>query len=74
MRAVPMVDGSGATAIKALIERCHRHGTALIMTGVQAQPRQVLQEMGIIGDPRVTLVPDIDAALVEARRIVAAKP
>jgi hypothetical protein len=44
------------------------------MTGVQAQPRQVLQEMGIIGDPRVTLVPDIDAALVEARRIVAAKP
>jgi SulP family sulfate permease len=74
MRAVPMVDGSGATAIKALIEHCHRHGTALIMTGVQAQPRQVLQEMGIIGDPRVTLVPDIDAALVEARRIVAAKP
>ncbi len=73
MRAVPMVDGSGATAIKALIEHCHRHGTALIMTGVQAQPRQVLQEMGIIGDPRVTLVPDIDAALVEARRIVAAK-
>jgi SulP family sulfate permease len=69
MRAVPMIDGTGATAIQSLIERCHKHGTKVIMTALHAQPRRVLQEMGIL-DSGIILVPGIDAALAEARKIV----
>jgi SulP family sulfate permease len=69
MRAVPMIDGTGATAIHALIERCHKHGTTVIMTALHPQPRHVLQEMGIL-DSGIILVPGIDAALAEARKIV----
>ncbi|HEX7776202.1 MAG TPA: SulP family inorganic anion transporter [Parvibaculum sp.] len=71
MRAVPMIDGTGATAIQSLIERCHKHGTTVIMTALHPQPRRVLQEMGIL-DSGIILVPGIDTALAEARKIVGA--
>lgn len=71
MRAVPLIDGTGATAIQSLIARCHKHGTTVIMTALHAQPRQVLQDMGIL-DSGIILVPGIDAALAEARKIVGA--
>ncbi|MEN6544190.1 SulP family inorganic anion transporter [Parvibaculum sp.] len=70
MRAVPMVDGSGASAIQTLVDRCARHGTKLIITGIQAQPRQVLGEMGILDENRVILVPNIEVGLARAREIV----
>lgn len=71
MRAVPLIDGTGATAIQSLIARCHKHGTTVIMTALHAQPRQVLQDMGVL-DSGIILVPGIDAALAEARKIVGA--
>ncbi len=70
MRAVPMVDGSGASAIQSLVDRCARHGTKLIITGIQPQPRQVLQAMGILDESRVILVPNIEVGLARAREIV----
>ncbi len=70
MRAVPMVDGSGASAIQTLVDRCARHGTKLIITGIQPQPRQVLDEMGILDENRVILVPNIEVGLARAREIV----
>jgi len=70
MRAVPMVDGSGASAIQTLVDRCARHGTKLIITGIQPQPRQVLGEMGILDENRVILVPNIEVGLARAREIV----
>ena len=72
MRAVPMVDGSGASAIQSLVDRCARHGTKLIITGIQPQPRQVLQAMGILDESRVILVPNIEVGLARAREIVGA--
>ncbi|MBX3491749.1 MAG: STAS domain-containing protein [Parvibaculum sp.] len=72
MRAVPMIDASGASAIDALIARCRRHGTQVLITGLQTQPRLVLRKMGVTADPLVRLVPGIDEALVLAREIVAA--
>ena len=71
MRAVPMIDASGASAIDALIARCRRHGTRVLITGLQTQPRLVLRKMGVTADPLVRLVPGIDEALVLAREIVA---
>lgn len=72
MRAVPMVDGSGASAIQSLVDRCARHGTKLIITGIQPQPRQVLQAMGILDESRAILVPNIEVGLARAREIVGA--
>lgn len=71
MRAVPMVDGSGASAIQSLVDRCARHGTKLIITGIQPQPRQVLTEMGVLDESRVILVPNIEVGLARAKEIVA---
>jgi SulP family sulfate permease len=50
MRLVPLVDASGATAIENLIARCRRDGTRLILSGLQSQPREILRQMGIVGD------------------------
>jgi len=71
MRAVPLIDASGASAIEALIERCRRHGTRVLITGLQTQPRLILRKMGVTADPLVKLVSGIDEALVLAREIVA---
>jgi SulP family sulfate permease len=53
MRQVPLIDASGVTALTEMIERCRRHGTKVILSGLRAQPRQILAQMGI--DERVDL-------------------
>ena len=50
MRLVPMIDASGIDAIENLVERCRRHGTRLVFSGVQAQPREALARMGVRDD------------------------
>lgn len=47
---VPMIDASGATAIGNLVARCRREGIALIFTGLQVQPTNILADMGIRPD------------------------
>ncbi len=42
MRQVPLIDASGAHALQQFVERCHRQGTAVILSGVQAEPHQML--------------------------------
>jgi len=48
MRLVPLIDASGVTAIENLIETCRRHGTRLVLSGVQPQPLRVLTRMGVV--------------------------
>ena len=47
MRLVPMIDSSGVHALKAVLQRCRKHGTRLIISGLQAQPRRVFQKMDL---------------------------
>ncbi|WP_236585554.1 SulP family inorganic anion transporter [Dyella sp. EPa41] len=47
MRLVPIIDASGVHALKILLERCRRHGIVLIISGLQAQPRRVVQQMAV---------------------------
>ncbi len=72
MRGVPMVDGSGASAIQTMLDRCAKNGTKVIITGIQPQPKQVLTEMGVLDESRVTLVPNIEVGLATARAMVGA--
>lgn len=50
MRLVPLIDASGVTAIENLIENCRRHGTRLVLSGVQPQPLRVLARMNVRDD------------------------
>ncbi len=72
MRLVPMIDASGIDAIENLVERCRRHGTRLVLSGVQAQPREALARMGVRDDgDGVRFAPDFPAALEIARAMLA---
>lgn len=75
MRLVPLIDASGVHALKALLERCHRRGIVLVVSGLQSQPKQVVSQMQL--HPRegeLYFVPDFEAALALARRLVNATP
>lgn len=45
MRLVPLVDASGVHALKSLASRCKHIGSVLVISGLQAQPKRVLQQM-----------------------------
>ena len=45
MRLVPFIDASGVHALKTLAERCHRRGIVLVVSGLQSQPRRVIEKM-----------------------------
>lgn len=64
MRRVPMIDASGVHALQSLRARCARHGTRLILSGLQPQAREVLEAMHVAPESgRFDWVEDFDAAL-----------
>jgi SulP family sulfate permease len=50
LRLVPLIDASGVTALRQLLERCRRHGTRVILSGLREQPRAILAQMGVRPD------------------------
>ncbi|MGB6307578.1 MAG: SulP family inorganic anion transporter [Steroidobacteraceae bacterium] len=50
LRHVPLIDASGAMALRQLIARCAKAGTRVILSGLQPQPREILMQMGILVD------------------------
>lgn len=50
LRLVPLIDASGVAALRALLERCRRHGTRVILSGLREQPRAILAQMGLHPD------------------------
>jgi SulP family sulfate permease len=65
LRQMPLVDGSGATAIGNLVARCRREGITLIFTGLQPQPARVLADMGIVPDGSTLRFADDFAQAIE---------
>ncbi len=45
LREVPLIDASGVTALEAFLDRCQNMGTAVILSGLHGQPREILQQM-----------------------------
>jgi SulP family sulfate permease len=69
MREVPLIDSTGVGALRAFIRRCQRDGTVVIVTSVQSQPRQILQQMGFGPDSKeLRFADDFDAALQAVAR------
>jgi sulfate permease, SulP family len=50
LRAVPMIDASGVTALRHLLKRCQAAGTSVILSGLREQPRQILAQMNLLPD------------------------
>ena len=64
MRLVPMIDASGATALEAFVDQASRSGTKIILSGIQAQPKAMLERVHLGSeDSRVSFADDFPAAL-----------
>lgn len=48
MRGVPVMDATGATALRSLVDRLARRGIIVLVSHLQDQPRQVLERTGIL--------------------------
>lgn len=67
---VPFIDASGAHALEEFIDRCRRHGTAVILSGPRRQALRVLLRMGLVERiGRRHVVPSFDRALALARAL-----
>jgi len=67
---VPMMDASGVHALQGLADRCARRGIHLILSGLQAQPRKVLDGMKFRPVPgRLSFADDFSGALALARAL-----
>jgi len=50
LRQVPLIDASGVTALRHVLQRCARSGTRVILSGLRDQPRAILAQMGVAPD------------------------
>ncbi len=72
MRHVPALDATGLYALDVFASRCRKKGTVVVLSGVQQQPRQVMEKMGFdkaLGSENIC--GHIDEALQRAQQIVA---
>ena len=75
MRRVPAIDASGMHALGEFRDKCRKQGTALLLSGVHAQPIFAMTRFGLtdrIGDEN--MFGNIDDALNRAREIVGLEP
>jgi SulP family sulfate permease len=75
MRLVPLLDASGVRALGDFIRQASAGGTRIILSGVQAQPAEMLRRAHLGGDSgRVLHASDYAAALVLARGMHGEQP
>ena len=69
MRRVPLIDASGAHALRQCLARCARQGTRVILSGVQPQPRALLEAQGLgAASNLLGWAGDFDGAVAMARQ------
>jgi SulP family sulfate permease len=71
LRLVPLIDASGVSALRQLLKRCARAGTAVILSGLREQPRAILTQMGVVPDGvQLRFAADFSEAVKLARSAV----
>jgi sulfate permease, SulP family len=71
LREVLAIDATGLRALEDLLDKTHRDGTTVVLSGIHAQPLLVLERSGLltrIGPENV--FDDIDAALARAAQLI----
>jgi SulP family sulfate permease len=72
MREVPMIDSSGVSRLRDFIQTCQRHGTQVVLSGLQSQPERILRDMHVLdGAEDIHLVKNFSEALDLANRLAA---
>lgn len=70
LRRVPVMDATGVTALQAIHDRLKRLGIALFVSGLQPQPKELLERMGVyqeLVDDGVRMFATTEEALAAAR-------
>jgi SulP family sulfate permease len=49
MGRVPVIDATGERALRAILEECEKSEVLLLVSGLQPQPREVLESTGLLG-------------------------
>jgi SulP family sulfate permease len=71
LRLVPMMDTSGVAAFKQFLDRAHRMHIRVILSGLQKQPKTILEQMHILNHAALcALVSDFSLAVPKAREIM----
>ena len=71
LHLVPAMDATGMPALKSVVERMHKRGSSVIISGIHQQPLQLMRKAGVvelIGMENVCAT--FDEALGRANRIV----
>jgi SulP family sulfate permease len=74
LREVPVVDASGVHALRTLLQRCGKHGVALVLSGLQPQPLRVFRQMGLLEAYGLHVAEDFAAALSLSSRLLGETP
>jgi len=70
MESVPAMDATGLVGLESALERLDGTGTVVLLAGVQAQPRKLLDNAGLDEAHLVYVFDSVEAAVEEARRRV----
>ena len=71
MREVPLVDATGAHALREFIDRCHRVGTIVILAEIRPAVRSTLGGMNLLAGDHVILEDHFARAVEQAGEIAA---
>jgi SulP family sulfate permease len=75
LREVLVIDATGLRALEDLLDKAHRDGTQILITGLHEQPRTALKRAGMlerVGEENV--VPDFKRAIERAGAILSSRP
>ncbi|MCB1563331.1 MAG: sulfate permease [Alphaproteobacteria bacterium] len=71
MRLVPYIDVAGLNVISDLVKTCQSKGSKIILSGLQAQPGEILGRAGIKDDQEtVFIAPSYDEAITLSLRLL----
>lgn len=68
LRRVPLMDASGAQAMRQFLDRADRLGIKVFFSGLQPQPHKVLMSMHVLEHPNLLLLADDFQIAVETAR------
>lgn len=71
MRDVPLVDATGIDALEELAKLASTHGSRIIMSGLQPQPREALHRFDFLRDNRILVASNSFVALEKAKGLIA---
>jgi SulP family sulfate permease len=67
-----MIDSTGASRLRDFIQTCQRHGTQVVLSGLQSQPERILRDMHVLnGANDIHVVQDYPEALDLANKLAA---